>query len=374
MKMKLTGIQVFWIIMLMDLGMTLVMTVTPSLQAAKQDSWMSMIVAGCIAMLVALLVTQAAHLYPGQTLIEYSQTILGTWPGKVVILIYLVQWYTIIPIVLRQFSDLVQIMLLQGTPKEAIMLLMVLLIMYATYKGGIEGLGRCSEFLGPIILLMVSLVLIASINNIHLKNLLPVYADSGITGILRGALAPASYLGHSVEYLMFAAFMSQPRKGAPYTFRAVMTATSFVVITTVMIIVTIGVNLSSTMWYPFFEMTKKISLFGFIDNFDAIPVVIWITSVFIKLAVYLFIVSYGTAQFLHVRNWRNMIWFIAPVIFIFALIPQDVTEASNHYLLNYWVPVALPVNMLGLPLLLLIVGKWRQRKRPSPADHASRSN
>ncbi|MBY9079175.1 endospore germination permease [Paenibacillus sp. HN-1] len=373
MKMKLSGIQAFWIIMIMNLGMTLVVTVTPSLQAAKQDAWISIIAAGCIAMLIALLVTQVAQLYPNQTLIESCQTILGAWLGKVIIFIYLVEWYTITPIILHQFTDVVQIMLLHRTPKEAIMLLMICLIVYVTYVGGIEGIGRCGEFLGPIILLMVALVLIANITNVNVKNLLPVYADSGLTRILGGSLAPASYLGHSIEYLMFASFLNETRKGTPYVFSAVLTAFTMVLLTTMMIIVTIGTNLSPDIWYPFIEMAKKISLFGFIDNIDAVPIVIWITSVFIKLAVYLFIMSYGTAQFLNVRNWRKMIWLVAPVIFIFALIPQDVTQASTHYLQKYLVPIALPVNMLGLPLLLLIVGKLRQRKNPAsaaPADNA----
>jgi spore germination protein KB len=344
------------------------MTLSPSLEAAKQDAWLSIIVAGLIALLVALLATRAAHLYPGQTLIEYSETILGAWLGKAVVITYLVQWYTIIPIVLSQFTDLVQIMLLQGTPREAVALLMVLLIVYATYAGGIEGIGRCSEFLGPVILIMISFVLIASLNHIHWKNIMPVYADSGMAGIWGGTLAPASYLGHSVEYLMFAFFINQPRKGAPFAFGAVITAVLFVLMTTVMTIMTSGVNLSSKAWYPFFEMTKRISLFGFIDNLDAIPVVIWIASVFVKLAIYLFITSYGTAQFLKVSNWRTMVWFIAPVIFVFSLFPQNVTEATAHYLLNYWVPVALPVNMIGLPLLLLIVGKIKQGKQAAPAQ------
>ncbi|GJM73290.1 hypothetical protein HMSSN036_55060 [Paenibacillus macerans] len=107
-------------------------------------------------------------------------------------------------------------------------------------------------------------------------------------------------------------------------------------------------------------MSRKISIFGFIENLDPLPIIVWFASVFIKLAIYLFITSYGTAQFLNIENWRIMIWFIAPVILLFALIPQNVAEAVNHYLLNYWVPVALPVNMVGLPLLLLTVGKIRQ--------------
>lgn len=370
MKMELTGIQVFWMIMTMNLGMSLVMTITPALQVDSQDAWMSIIVACGIAMLVALLATQTSKLQPALTLVESSQKILGSWLGKLVIVTYIIQWYTIIPIVLRQFSDLAQVMLLQKTPKEAIIALMVLLIVYVTYIGGIEGVGRCSEFLGPIILIMVAVVLVANIFNVHGSQILPVYADSGMLKIVKGAFAPASYLGHSIEYLMLASFVKQQPHKSSYVFWAVLLASFMVLVTTVTIICTIGSTLASTMWYPFFELARKISLFGFIDNFDAVPVVVWIASVFIKLSVYFFVACYGTAKFLNIRNWRNLIWILAPVMFAFALIPQDVSQASTNYLINYWVPIALPINMLGLPLLLLVVGKWRQRRRKNRSRHA----
>lgn len=361
--MKITGMQVFWLITLMSMGMTLIMTLTPSVSAARQDIWMSVIVAGCTALLVTFFSTQTSLLYPDQNLVQLSRTILGKWLGSAVMLIYFIQWYTILPIVLRQFNDVIHVMILPLTPKWAIMLIMLVLIVYATYSGGIESIARCSEILGPIVIVMVLLTLIASLNNVDWHFLLPVYADSGTAGILKGALAPASYLGHSVEYLMLASFLVKPRTGGKFAFAAVITASIVVLLAMTMAIATIGVQLTPKMWYPFFEMSRKISLFGFIESLDPLPIVIWVASVFVKLAVYLFITSYGTAQFLNIKNWRIMIWFVAPVVLIFALIPRNVAEAVNNYLLNYWVPVALPVNMLGLPLLLLIVGKIKQ-KRP----------
>ncbi|WP_373232706.1 endospore germination permease [Cohnella sp.] len=364
--MKVTGLQIYWMIAIMDLGMALIMTLSPSLQAAKQDVWLSILVSGSIVLIVTLLVTNVANLYPGQTLIQFSQAILGKFVGSIVIVIYMVQWYTIIPIVLRQFNDLVEILLLPATPKLAILLIMIALVVYVTYSGGIEGIARCSEFLGPIIILMVILVLVASIKNIEMKNLLPIYVDSGAIAIIKGSLAPASYLGHAVEYLMLAAFLSIPtRKGVPYAYWSVITAVFFVFISVIVTVSSIGVNLSPKMWYPFFEMTRKITLWGFLENFDPFTIVIWICSVFIKLAIYLFITAYGTAQFLRIKNWRILIWFIAPVMVGFALFPKNVVEATANYLLNYWVPIALPVNMLGLPLLLLIVGKIKQKKTQS---------
>ncbi|MDQ0900673.1 endospore germination permease [Paenibacillus sp. V4I7] len=361
--MKVSGIQAFWMITIMDIGMTLLMTFTPSLQAAKQDAWVSVLIAGCIALLIAVITTKLVLLHPEQTFIQFSQTIMGKWLGKIVIVIYLVQWYTIIPIVLRQFSDLLRVLLLNTTPGIFIIVPMVLIVMYVTYSGGIDGIGRVSEILGPVIFLMVLLVLTTSVINIQWNRLLPFYVDSGMGAIIKGALPPASYLGHAVEFFMISPFLFTPRKGSPYVIWGVAIASFGVLLSMIMVILTVGVNLSSKMWYPFFEMTKKIAVFGFIENLDAIAVVIWIASVFVKLSIYMFVASYGTAQFLQVKNWKNMIWFIAPVVTAFAFIPQNVSEATGSYLNHYWVPFVLPVNMIGLPLLLLIVGKIRQKKQ-----------
>ncbi|MNZ78697.1 Spore germination protein YndE [compost metagenome] len=358
--MKITGMQVFWLITLMSMGMTLIMTLTPSVASARQDIWMSIILAGCFMMLITFITIQTSLLHPNQNLIQLSRTILGKWLGSAVTLVYFIQWYTILPIVLRQFNDVIHIMILPLTPKWAIMLIMLALIIYATYSGGIESIARCSEILGPIVIIMVLLTLLASVNNLDWHFLLPVYADSGAGAIFKGALAPASYLGHSVEYLMLSSFMITPRKGGKYAFAAVITTSLIVLLAMTTAIATMGVPLTPKMWYPFFEMSRKISLFGFIENLDPLPIVIWVASVFVKLAVYLFITSYGTAQFLNIKNWRIMIWFIAPVVLIYAFIPKNVTEAVTLYLFNYWIPIALPVNMLGLPLLLLIVGKIKQ--------------
>ena len=137
--MKISHIQLFWTIAIMELGMTLLMTITDSLQAAKQDACISMALAGGISLLVAFISTRLALLYPEQTLVEASETILGSALGKLVVIVYLVQWYTIIPIVLRQFTDLIESMFLQTTPRFPIIGIMIALMIYAIYAGKTAG-------------------------------------------------------------------------------------------------------------------------------------------------------------------------------------------------------------------------------------------
>lgn len=362
--MKISHIQLFWTIAIMELGMTLLMTITDSLQAAKQDAWISMALAGGISLLVAFISTRLALLYPEQTLVEASETILGSALGKLVVIVYLVQWYTIIPIVLRQFTDLIESMFLQTTPRFPIIGIMIALMIYAIYAGKLQGIGRLSEILGPIIFLMVFVVLIANVGTVHYRNLLPVLKEQTFKEVFSGSLAPASYLGHSVSVIMLVPFLTDARRGMKYVIFGVLLSSIILFWASVMILLTINPHLAAHMWYPFFEMTKKIQI-GFVENWDVLAVVIWISSVFIKLTVYMFIASYGTAQFLRIDNWKVLVWILAPIFIAFAIYPESVVESTNHYLKNYWIPFVLPVNMIGLPLLLWIVGSIRKKWRPT---------
>lgn len=357
--MKINHLQLFWMIAIMELGMTLLMTMTNSLQAARQDAWISVAVAGCIAVLIAIISTRLALLYPNQTLVQFSETIMGKWLGKLIVVFYLVQWYTIIPIVLRQFTDLIESLVLQRTPTIPIIALMVALMVYAIMAGKLEGIGRMSELLGPLIFLMVLVVLFVNCFNIRFENILPILVEHRPHEIFLGSLAPASYLGHAIEVVMLVPFLTDARKGAKYTIYGVLLPCIIVFFAMIMILFAIGPMLAMNMWYPFFEMTKEIEI-SFVENWDVLAVVIWITSVFIKLTVYLFIASYGTAQFLKTKNWKIVLWCIVPIITAFSIFPDHVVETTNHYLNNYWIPVVLPLNMIGLPLLLLIVGSIRK--------------
>jgi len=56
---------------------------------AGQDGWLSVIVGGTPGVLVVLIVTFLGLRYPEMTPIEYSQIILGKWPGKIIGLIFI---------------------------------------------------------------------------------------------------------------------------------------------------------------------------------------------------------------------------------------------------------------------------------------------
>ena len=84
---------------------------------------------------------------------------------------------------------------------------------------------------------------------------------------------------------------------------------------------------------------------------------------FIKLSLYLFLASYGTAQLFKVKDWRKMIWLVAIFSFVLTVIFSNLNVQGIQYINAYYIPYALPINMVGIPLLLWIVGSIRKKRK-----------
>lgn len=210
--MKLSGLQIFWLVFSFEAGNMVLLTIGPVMEEANQDVWISYLIADILGVLIVYFATKTALLYPKHTLIQFSKTILGRFLGTVVVLNYLVQWYSVIGNILRQFADMTITLLLPKTPTWILFLTILLLLVYVTFIGGIEGIGRCAEVFGPIIFLSVVPLIILTIKDFQVLNFLPVFVDTGFMSIWKGALPPLAFYGESVMILMLVSFMEKPEK------------------------------------------------------------------------------------------------------------------------------------------------------------------
>lgn len=86
-------------------------------------------------------------------------------------------------------------------------------------------------------------------------------------------------------------------------------------------------------------------------------------SVFIKLTVYLFIASYGTAQWIgRPAGWKNCIWFVATVTLAVCMAVVRLNPSSRMLLTEVWINYVLPLHFLR-SLLLLLVGTFRKNRK-----------
>lgn len=358
--MKISIWQLFWIFTTLEISMSIWLTVSPTIEIAKQDAWLSLVLAGVIGLIVTLILIRVCQLHSSHTLVEFAQKLFGKWGGKLISMLYILVWFSVSADILRIFSLFIKQFLFHDTPIWIIAALMVAAMVYINYAGSVEAIARFSEMAGPLLLIGIVITFVLNLTNLHPSLLLPVYVDSGLIPILKGSLVNASFLGESMMIMMLTPFIANSQKLLKPTLLAIGIPSLIAIVTAVMVISTFGTNIGSTLIFPYFSMVRFINYLEFIQNLDVWIVFIWIFSVFVKLSIYLFINSYGTAQLFGIKNWRVMIGFAAPVIFAASLIPANIVGMLDYANL-VWIKFIFPIFIVSFPIIFLLVSLIRSR-------------
>ncbi|RED56609.1 GerAB/ArcD/ProY family transporter [Cohnella lupini] len=358
--MKITTWQLFWIFTTLEISMSIWLTISPTIEIAQQDAWISFAVAGFIGLVVTYIFVRVSQRHSSHTLVEFAQKLFGKWIGKIISLMYIVVWYSVCADILRIFSLFIKQILFHDTPVWIISGLMMAAMVYINFAGSVEAIARFSEIAGPMLLIGIVITFALNIPNLHPSLLLPVYADSGVMPILKGSFVNASFLGESMMLMMLTPFIAKPEKLLKPLLLAICIPSLLGIIAAMMVISTFGSTIGSSMYFPYFGMVRFINYLNFVQNMDVWIVFIWIFSVLVKLSIYLFINSYGTAQLFGIKKWQRLILWTAPVIFAFSLIPANffgILDYANFV----WIKFIFPIFIIGFPVVFLLVSLIRGR-------------
>ncbi|GMK44332.1 germination protein GerKB [Paenibacillus glycanilyticus] len=359
--MKLTKYQLFWLLFSMELGMTYLLTITPTFKEAKQGAPLAMLLAGLAAIAVTFIAVKLSLLFPEDTFVEFVPKIIGKWLGKTVVFAYLLLWIAHAGIMLREYADFVHLTLFSATPLWVLVLFMVLVIIYAVH-GGIHIVGRCSELIGPFLLLSIVAILLLSIPNLRPARLLPLMPTAGILPVLKGSASPASFLSESFLIVMLVAFLADKKKAVSSGLWGVGVTGILLLSGVINVLMILDNTVPAKLKYPIYSVIQYISVMEFIQNLDILMVIGAIFSIFVKLCIYLFMASYGTAQLIHIRKWRSMLWIIGVLIFAIAFLPPRSDDSEMIFPL-FWQNIAFPIFLFAIPLLLWMIGNVRNRMK-----------
>ncbi|SFJ59171.1 spore germination protein KB [Paenibacillus sp. UNC496MF] len=345
--MTISKSQLFWMIFISEIVLLTYFALGPSLKQAKQDIWITYFLAGGGAAIGSFLMVKVSLLQPNKTIMEYSQLILGKWLGKPIALAYICFWFFIMMIMLHGTVDFIKTNLLYQTPAIVIMLLEIVLMLYFNLAGGITTIGRSSQVIGPLLFIAAFLPLLLNSHHMDLHQLLPVYEEG--EPIVKGALIVFCFAGETSVIMMIAAFMKDTNKAVSSVMNAIGFGTMWGVLMSVAVILVFGPISAADMYHPQFMYMKSISILNFIQNFDLVITFFLQFGIMIKLAYHLFISSYGMAQLLRIRNWHNVTWSMAVLLFICMLLTSDL---SYEFYIKPWIFL---IFNLAIPCLLWAV-------------------
>ncbi|HWT27605.1 MAG TPA: GerAB/ArcD/ProY family transporter, partial [Mobilitalea sp.] len=223
--------------------------------------------------------------FPGLNIYEIMSQLLGVFLSKLLVIFYLLWLLLSITSKVNIYALTVQFTLMPQTKSNFFMILLIILVYYALFRG-LRTIFRFSEFaLGPILFLFI-LLFVCALSKLRFDYLLPV-STFQVPSTIIGAKDVIAVGGNIVIVLFFAdkfdIAVTKEQKRKLWSGIAV-----FIALTFIITLFTYGVNgadLTSILPFPFYITVKSISFFNVFERFEVLITLICILSDFISVCI-----------------------------------------------------------------------------------------
>ncbi|MDH7479641.1 MAG: endospore germination permease [Syntrophomonadaceae bacterium] len=328
-----------------------------TVKTARQDAWVSILAATLAGLLIALLVANLSLRFPGKTLFEYAEEILGKAPGKAVGLLYLWWFLHTNSIIISEFSSFLCTAILPKTPFIVLHVVTIFVVAYLV-RSGLEVLSRFNQIFLPLVLGLLVVVFILAATEMKAVRLLPVL-DARPAEILKGAAVPLSLLGEIVAFAMIAPYLNRPRAACRVAALATLFTGFFMLLTTLVAIAVFGPHATGKMIFSTYNSVRVISIANFLERLETVVVMAWVFGGFAKIGIFYYAAVLGSAQWLGLSDYRPLVAPVGVILVALAVIScRNVVEMVDFIAVT-WPPYSLSIFELGMPLALLTVALLR---------------
>lgn len=326
---------------------------------AKQDSWISVIVAISWATILVLMFSRILSLYPGKDLFDISQIVMGKFIGKIMSMLMIWFAFHLGTLVLRNLSEFTNTLVLPDTPKIVPMIFFSILLIWGL-KEGIEVLGRWSEFFIWIVILIFITTLILSISQMDINRLKPILSN-GFTPILKGALPSFAFpFGETVIFTMVFSNISKA-KNYNKTFIVGLGLGGFIIfLANLRNILVLGTKTVSRLYFPSYMAISLIHIGELIQRLEIGIAIILLICTFIKAIICIFAVCNGISKVLGFDDYRFIVTPVTLLMLNFSFFMYKNTMEMSYWAFNIWPYYSIVFEVI-IPLIIFIMVEIKNR-------------
>ncbi|WP_130860327.1 GerAB/ArcD/ProY family transporter [Gracilibacillus phocaeensis] len=323
------------------------------------DGWIPLFIGGLIAIGLTWAVAKFASGFRHQSFLTYATKIVTKPVAMLLTSLFAVIFLMITSYQVRKISNIAQQYLFDQTPIEIIALSFLLVVIYAV-SGSRVGLFRLNIMFLPIILLIAFFLIIFNLGWFEPGRLLPIFITpftDYVKVLNQGVLA---YMGFGVLWF-YLALVDQPDKAPKMAALGMCIPVGLYIIIFFVCIAVFGNAVTSNLLYPTVELAKVVEIpGGFFERFESIFFVIWIMAIFNTTAMALDVSVFALNSIFKNTMKLKLIFMLAPVAYIMAMLPQDVIAVD--FLGGLIGNVLIILNLVVL-ILLPVVAKIRGVKQ-----------
>lgn len=323
-----------------------------------QDLWVVSLIGAVLSVPILLPLLFLGLKFPGQTIVQYSQSIMGNIPGKVIGLILVIYWLKIAVDVIYAVGDAYTIAVMPETPILVFIILSAFMGAYAA-RHGLEVIGRISLIFMILVALVGLLVVILPFESAKLKNLLPVM-ENGVRPLLKPVGVSLAFYAQFVVIGMVLPYLNKIRDGVRFSGYALLITGILIILFSVTLTVVFGVT-AKDLSVPAYSLARMIRVANFFERIEVIVLVSWTLSAAVKLALMLWASSLGLVQIFGIPNHYPLVYPLGIVTVIAGyLLFDNHMEFISMFLRSAPFALLMVVSLIGLLFIVaLLRGKLR---------------
>lgn len=350
-KIEITGWQLSFILVNAILPTAVLTLPSIATKFAKQDAWISILIATGIALLLIQLAITLSLRHPKQNPSQVARLHFGKFAGTLLALSYSLYFMVICYTVLREFTDFMASTVMTETPILVFSIVFVLLGAYAI-ANGIEVIARVNVLVLFISFLVLATSTVLFLGEMNFENILPLW-DVSLSNQILGAMTPLGWLSESAMILYLIPYLKKPETIRRHTMWAVLIvgiSLAWTVLGTIMIF---GSELVSYLTYPAFNSFRIIRLGRFLERIDIFFVIIWVATVFMKFTIFFFLTVVSLRDTMQLKTEKSIILPLGILVIYFSIASWENTADISRSINFALIPFLLFQNVIVTFVLFL---------------------
>ena len=333
-------------------------------QIAHRDSWLATGIIPSITGIINLfIVNKLSMMYPDQTIIQYGESIFGKILGKLFSFGYIAFLLITNIVIIRELTEFLSVMLLPGTSILVLNSIFTLSGLYVVPKGP-EVLCRMGQFLLPLFLTFLIILIILTVPDWDLSRLTPIMAQ-GFSPIIRGSIVPTAWFGEIFLVAMFMPNVNKPQQMLQKGMITILILGTFLTIVTLSAVATFGPHLTAILTFPMMSLIKYIKISSIFQRLETYMIGFWVGAMFMKIMVFYYSLNEGIAQALNINNSKWILWMTALVQILGSTYLFSNTLDVSQFLAEIWVKIAF-IFEFGLLIFFWFIALIRKKLERKP--------
>jgi len=324
---------------------------------ARFAAWVAPAFAAIFMFILVSILAQFFQKYKEASLMDVIYKITGGFIGRILVNCYCLWFLLLASLYTRYYAEGIVSSIMPNTSLGLFIGFMLLTVTLALHMGLVT-FTRVAEILFPIFLVVYMIVSIFLFPSIKIEHILPVsYIDT--LPILHASMGILSIWGYMVCIYFLGDRINNKENLKKEGFRNVFLQMIRIIILLLVVVGTIGPNVSSRSSLPFFLAAKYVSVFGVLERVESIVMSVWILSDFILITFFSYLVLAALKSICKLQDIKNLIHPLMILILFLSLYLANAKFELLNLSSYFIVPLDLIFEFL-IPLLLMVLGKVRK--------------